>query len=298
MSIYELFIEKTDHSNNPYHNKWNNKIEEKPSSLMDWPDTLIPAKYKKKVNIINNEIIILRESDAIYSLEIFANKLDKIELIIGPQIINTFYNIKNKDSIWIIEFKDLFCNCDFIPIISLQYRDIKFRFYGENIDECYVEHALFSNQFRKYLSTNTLDYLLKQQKQYNVKMNDDKINIVNSKSIKISNDFISCLSFLRFKFERNYDIRKINIYAYGNLLTTFTKNDFIVISEKEFIIENFYYKIFLYNDIIIEFDQTIKEDIVLTTNCFNVLRIHSSEAILRWTNFERIINSKQIEETM
>ena len=41
-----------------------------------------------------------------------------------------------------------------------------------------------------------------------------------------------------------------------------------------------------------------QEDIVLTTNCFNVLRIHSSEAILRWTNFERIINSKQIEETM
>lgn len=288
--MLELFTEEDSDIYCPYVKKYYNndipKIEDKSN---------IPAKYKKKVNLINNEITILKESDAIYSLEFYANLIDKVEMFIGVYLINTFYNIKNNGRLWKIDFKDLFCNGDFIPLISIQYNDIKFKFYGENIGDCYVEHAFFRDDFRRNLSTNNLEYIVNHQNRYKVNMNSERISMVNQEDKRISK--CNFIRSLRFKFEKEYDIKYINVYAYGEFLTTLTKNDFIIVSDREFIVKNFYYKLFLYNDITLEFDQKIEGNVFLTTINFNLLRIHSNQYGLKWFNFERTINnSSEMEE--
>ena len=264
------------------------------------PTSSIPAKYKKNVNIINNEIKILRDSDAIYSLEIYADFIDKIELVIGVFTINIFYNIKNDDKLWRIEFKELSNNCDFIPLILLPYNDIKFKIYGENIESCFVEHALFGDDDRRFLvQKNSFDFLINQQIRYNIKLNGNKIfiNLPEDNRLSTNNLIIS----LRFKFEKDYDIKTINVYAHGNLLTTLTKSNFTKVSETELIIKDFYYKLFLYNNIFLEFDQNISDNVILTTTNFNILRIQNNEFGLRYEylNLHRIINNSfelEIEE--
>jgi len=251
--------------------------------------------YKRKTKIINNEIIIKKNFDSLYSLEFFGQcddifqKISNIELFFGQQSINRFYLSEcyvsqNDNQFYIsINFSNMFLNYPFLPICAIQFDNIKFKINGniQNINiECYQVEGLLEKELRENCKKLKHEILFKHFEQYKLLPSNKFYLNFCTENIFNRGNFVKSL---HFQFKNPIDFSTIKIYGNNQLLTTLTKNDVTFNSYNDFIVENFYYKIFLYNNIVIEFDKNINSSLCLTITNYNMLVIGTGMGLVRFS---------------
>lgn len=259
--------------------------------------------YKSKTNILNNEITIIKNFDCLYGLEIYGvcedvfEVIDNVDLIIGGWSMNKYYLnecyvSQNDNNFFIkIDFSFLFLNYPFLPIISIQFQDVKIRINGNIQDlqiECYLIESILNLELREQCVSRRHDILMNQFNKYDIPINGNRI------IFKYSESELSCCNFinyLRIQFEFPEHITFITIYGNNEPLTILTQNDIEKISPYEYFIKNFYYKTFLFNHIILEFDKILNNNISITTSNYNVLSISNGNAAMNFIGLRREVYS-------
>jgi len=260
--------------------------------------------YKKKVELNNNFCIpITKNCDFICGLEILGicenvdEYITSVELIIGNNNIFTFYLsecyvMENNGKFLIkIDFDKIFLNYSFLPILAIQFHNIYFKINGSGLGDldlkCLLVEGLLENELRKNGVKLRHEILFNHYEQYNIVMNGSKIYINFGTHILSRINFIKSL---KFQFENPVNFNTITIYGNEQPITVQTRSDLTLI-KNGFIMDNFHYKTFLYNKIILEFDENImNNNMTLTTTNFNLLIIDSGLAALRFTGLKREIS--------
>ena len=209
-----------------------------------------------------------------------------IDLVIGGQNITTFYvenkmceiSVRGDFFSVIIKFNKVFYNQEFLPIVGLHYHSVKMVINGIQQEyECFL-HCANLNVDRKEIATYTHNILMKDSIKYNKEISGNKLYINNGDGTHemSKNNFIN--SFY-FKFDKNIsDVIKSITIKNGNekIITVLSNYDLNFLSPNEFIMERFYYKTFLFNRIILEFNMTedfskVKFELIITN--YNMLMI-------------------------
>jgi hypothetical protein len=257
------------------------------------------VNYKEQVQINGNIINITDSCDIIYGLELICeswnilNNIDNIELnISGNSITNIYPNeceIIKCDNHILINFDKIFLNYHFLPICSLFFSQIKIILNGinnSNFIKCYLTKGLLNNEVREELINNNHNILFNQYKKYNFNTFGNIIKIKFEHNQSMSN--CNFIKYLRFKFQYPINVNSIKIYTDDYLYTTILKNDLLLLSKTEFIINNFYYKTFSFNNIKLEFDTNLNgNNLTLITSNYNLLMISDG---LAGYKYEGILN--------
>jgi len=287
-----MFSEVEKHIKGDLPKIWNIK----PSNKID---------FTQKVEVMGNHIHIPRNMDILYGMEIVFNPQDfikSIDLVIGGQNITTFYiqnkmcetSIRGNFCSVIIKFDKVFYNQEFLPIVGLQYHDIKMVINGIQQEyECFL-HCANLDVDRKEIATYTHNILMKDSIGYNKEISGNRLYIDNGDGTNVMSR-TNFINSLYFKFDKNIRdiITNITIKTGDEKIITILSNyDLNFLSPNEFIMERFHYKTFLFNRIILEFNMT--EDFnkvrfeLITTN-YNSLMIQSGMAGKRFAGFRREI---------
>ena len=259
--------------------------------------------YKKEAEIIQNfTILASRNCDIISGIEIsgigenFLSKIRNIELVIGQKTICTFYLseceiIEGERFLIKIYFDNIFLNYSFLPIVAIQFYQILFKINGHDLEDlnlkCFMIEGLLENNLRNKCVEMEHTILINHYERYHINMDGNRLYMSFGDNIVNRGNFIKCL---KFQFERQIDFNTITIYGNNQHLTTLTKSD-IKYQSDGFLIDNFYYKTFLYNKVIIEFDENIENTklVLLTTN-FNMINIKHGMCALKYMGVRRKID--------
>lgn len=275
--------------------------------------------YKYKTEIINNEIKIERRNDIIYKIELngrinegqeineILDSINSIDLFIADQNVLTIYlqtdlcqiQTNNKRFTIFIDFDKIFYSTNYLPIINIQYNDIKLVINGNinnNLD-CYILGSFLENNIRHKVCHEEVNILYKECFKYNGILNENEINL----SFSNNNALNTCnfISSIYFKFDKNIRDKLNNIiicndnFSNNNIITILTYNDIEFISDNEFNIKKFNYKTFLYDNICFVFDMigniTNLNFTLITTN-YNILNYSGGNISKKYIDLKRKIN--------
>jgi hypothetical protein len=279
------------------------------------------VNFIKKVNIVNNSFEITKNIDFLHSIEITGllnepillstshntrlneiyNKIKSIDLEIGGTLITKIY-LQNKiceihtNNYFFtihINLKELFYNYDFLPIIALVFNDIKITInsYSSNFD-CFVAGSIISSPIRTSLIGTKFEILYKDFIKYNGIINGNKLSFYYLDNEEISSN--NLISSIYFKFDINVrdNLRYISININNQNITVIPPSKINFINDYEFIIDQFYYKTFLFRDINFEFGMcfTNSNYTIITTN-YNQLNIFNGKCEKVFNNLERNIHN-------
>jgi len=307
---------------------------------------LVPIK--KEYSLIGNELEIQKEWDILKGIEIngkfpkcpqmydasydlfrypgripdkrnyLGDLIESIEIEIGGTSVLKFYmpnwkiDIDFRDFRIIINFEDIFVEQDFLPIICLQFSNLKFKINWGNMEgeipasiresiKYYLSgYLISSSETRKNLATSSWNLLTNDYIQYKnivLKREGDRLFMnygENMDELMCSGNFIKELHFNFNSFDIKNSINNIKIFVMDSLITTFTKSDMNFINDYEFTINDFYYKTFLFKKMHMEFcfDGTFeKVNLTLTTTNYNILNFNSGICAKRFIGLEREIRT-------
>jgi hypothetical protein len=286
---------------------------------------LLPIKqeYKssfiKKIEMVNNCFEIPKTIDILSGIEItgkFENgntihdiysKIKSINIEIGGEIITSIYlqndicEIMSNNYFYTIyiPFENIFYNIGFIPVVHLRFHDIKIHIVhneGYNGDyDFYILGEFLSSNGRKIYLKETTYLLFKDFYKYDGIINGNQIKIVNEYGSGMNSTNI--ISSIYFNFDANIRsrLKYIELKTGNNRsITIIPLSQIKYLNDYQFIIDKFYYKIFLYNTVIIEFGLTYpfhKENFSMITTNYNMLIIENGEGEKVFNNLSRLINS-------
>ena len=286
---------------------------------------LLPIKqeYKssfiKKIEMVNNCFEIPKTIDILSGIEItgkFENgntihdiysKIKSINIEIGGEIITSIYlqndicEIMSNNYFYTIyiPFENIFYNIGFIPVVHLRFHDIKIHIVhneGYNGDyDFYILGEFLSSNGRKIYLKETTYLLFKDFYKYDGIINGNQIKIVNEYGSGMNSTNI--ISSIYFNFDANIRsrLKYIELKTGNNRsITIIPLSQIKYLNDYQFIIDKFYYKIFLYNTVIIEFGLTYpfhKENFSMITTNYNMLIIENGVGEKVFNNLSRLINS-------
>ena len=286
---------------------------------------LLPIKqeYKssfiKKIEMVNNCFEIPRTIDILSGIEItgkFENgntihdiysKIKSINIEIGGEIITSIYlqndicEIMSNNYFYTIyiPFENIFYNIGFLPIIYIKFHDIKIHIvhnegYSGNYD-FYILGSILNSNSRKIYLRETTYLLFKDFYKYDGIIHGNQIKIVNEYGIGLNSTNI--ISSIYFNFDANIRsrLKYIELKTGNNQsITIIPLSQIKYLNDYQFIIDKFYYKIFLYNTVIIEFGLTYpfyEENFSMITTNYNMLIIENGVGEKVFNNLNRLINS-------
>lgn len=277
------------------------------------------VNFIKKVDIVNNSFEIPTNIDFLDSIEITGllyrpvflstshhtrlneiyNKIKSIDFEIGGNLITKIY-LENKiceihtNNYFFtihINLKELFYNYDFLPIIALVFNDVKITInsYSSNFD-CYIAGSIISSPIRSSLIGTKFEILYKDFIKYDGIINGNKLNFNYIGDDEISSTNI--ISSIYFKFESNVrdNLKYILLNKNNENITVVSPSKINFINDYEFIIDQFYYKTFLFRDIVFEFGMFLENShyTIITTN-YNQLNIFNGRCEKVFDDFSRNI---------
>lgn len=273
--------------------------------------------FIKKIEMVNNCYEVPRTMDILKGIEITGkfesqnrmseiyNKIKWIEIEIGGEIITRIYLENNICDIIAnnyfytihIPLENILYNTGFIPSISLRYHNIKIHVRNNVQDsfDFYLLGAVLNSNIRRIYLENPIYLLFKDFYKYD--------GIITGNQLKIMNDYgrgmnsTNMISSLYFNFEINVRsrLKYIELKTGNNRsITIIPLSQIRYLNDREFIIDKFYYKIFLYNTVIIEFGLTYPfyqiNFSMITTN-YNILAIKDGFGEKVFNNLSRSIIS-------
>ena len=286
--------------------------------------------FIKKADIVNNCFEVPRTIDILCGIEITGSftepellsttritrlseiyrRIQSIDIEVGGVIITTIdlrnevcEILTNQHFFTIhVSLDKIFYTVGFIPVIALKHHAIKIYIrqnsLQQNFDyDCYFLGAVLNANIRSTYLNYSLMLLYKDFHKYDGSISGNQMSMIYENGNGMSST--NFITSLYFKFDVNIRRRlKYIELKTGNdrLITMITLSRIHFIGDYEFIIDKFYYKTFLFNNIIIEFGlSTAFEDArfsVITTN-YNVLIIGNGFSAKMFNNLNFCVYEKK-----
>jgi len=272
--------------------------------------------FIKKIEMHNNCYEVSKTMDIISAIEITGkfenrtsitdvyNKIKSIDIEIGDEIITRIYlqndicEITANNYFYTIHIplNNILFNIGFIPVISLRYHDIKIhvRNYGQDSLDFYLCGAVLNSDIRRIYLENPTYLLFKDFYKYDGVIYGNQIKLVNESGRCLNSTNI--ISGLYFDFGTNIRsrLKYIELKTGNNRsITIIPLSQIQYINDYQIVIDKFYYKIFLYNTVVIEFGLTYPFYAInfslITTN-YNILVIENGFSEKIFTNLSRSIS--------
>ena len=257
--------------------------------------------FIKKIEMVNNCYEVPRTMDIISAIEITGkfesqnrmseiyNKIKWIEIEIGGEIITRIYlendicEIISNNYFYTIHIplENILYNIGYIPVISLRNHEIKIHVknYGPESFDFYLLGAILNNDIHRIYLEKPIYLLFKDFYKYDGVMHGNQLKIVNEFGSGLNSTNI--ISSLYFDFGANIRsrLKYIELKTCNNQsITIIPLSQIRYLNDYQIIIDKFYYKIFLYNTVIIEFGLTYPfyaTNYSLITTNYNILSIEN-----------------------
>jgi hypothetical protein len=198
-----------------------------------------------------------------------------------------------------VSLDKIFYTVGFIPVIALKYNTVKIYIQQNSLQQnfkydCYLLGAVLNANIRSTYLNYSLMLLYKDFHKYDGSISGNQMSMIYENGNGMSST--NFITSLYFKFDVNIrrrlkyiELKTVN----DRLITMITLSRIHFIGDYEFIIDKFYYKTFLLNNIIIEFGlSTAFEDArfsLITTN-YNVLIIGNGFSAKMFNNLDRKVS--------
>lgn len=266
------------------------------------------SHFIMKIDMVNNCFEVPRTMDILSAIEITGafmepvlfsttratrlseiySRIKSIDIEIGGEIITRVYltneiaEISTNPHFFTIHIhlSKIFYNYEYIPVVALRYHEIRIHvreFLQSSPYDCYLLGAVLDTNIRQKFLQDSMPLLFKDFNKYDGKISGNKMKVAYDDGDGMS--ATNMISSLYFKFDVNIRRRLKHIElktGKGQTITMVPLSQIHFIGDYEFIIDKFYYKTFLFNTVIIEFEltQTFNEAhfYLIMTN-YNVLVI-------------------------
>lgn len=269
--------------------------------------------FIKKIEMVDNCYEVPRTMDIISAIEITGKferdsniytKIKWIEIEIGGEIITKIYLQNNICDITAnnyfytihIPLDNILYNIGFIPVISLPYHDIKIhvKYYGQNNFDFYILGAVLNSNIRRIYLENPSYLLFKDFHKYDGVIHGNQLKIMNECGRGMNST--NMISSIYFNFEINVRsrLKYIELKTGNNRsITIIPLSQIRYINDYQIIIDKFYYKIFLFNTVVIEFgltQQFYQVNFSMITTNYNILAIENGVGEKVFMNLSRLIS--------
>ena len=275
--------------------------------------------FIKKIEMVDNCYEVPRTMDIISAIEITGKfergsnisnisdiytKIKWIEIEIGGEIITKIYLQNNICDITAnnyfytihIPLDNILYNIGFIPVISLPYHDIKIhvKYYGQDSFDFYLLGAVLNSDIRRIYLENPSYLLFKDFHKYDGVIHGNQLKIMNECGRGMNST--NMISSIYFNFEINVRsrLKYIELKTGNNRsITIIPLSQIRYLNDYQFIIDKFYYKIFLYNTVVIEFgltQQFYQINFSMITTNYNILAIENGVGEKVFMNLSRSIS--------
>ena len=242
--------------------------------------------------------------------EIYA-RIQSIDIEMGGEIITRVYltneicEISTNQHFFTIHIamNKILHNYEYIPVVALRHHAIKIHvheFLQSSPYDCYVLGAVLDTEIRRDFLRDSMSLLYNDFYKYEGKISGRTMKVAydNGGGMSATN----MISSLYFKFDVNIRSRLKHIELKtgdSRTITMIPLGQIHFIGDYEFIIDKFYYKTFLYNTVIIDFEMiqpfTDARFSLITTN-YNVLIIGNGFSGKAFNNLGRTVRGVKIEE--
>ena len=237
-------------------------------------------------------------------------RIQSIDIEMGGEIITRVYltneicEITTNPHFFTIHIalNKIFYNYEYIPVIALRYHEIRIHireFLESSPYDCYVLGAVLDTEIRKSFLRDSMSLLFKDFYKYEGKITGNAMKVIYEYGGGMSATNI--ISSLYFRFDVNIRSRLKHIELKtgdGRTITMIPLGQIHFIGDYEFIIDKFYYKTFLFNTVVIEFEMTHPFNdarfSLITTN-YNVLIIGNGFSGKTFNNLGRTVRAVEIE---
>jgi hypothetical protein len=241
--------------------------------------------------------------------EIYA-RIQSIDIEMGGEIITRVYLtneiceiLTNPHFFTIhIALNKIFYNYEYIPVIALRYHAIKIHvreFLQSSPYDCYVLGAVLDTEIRKSFLRDTMSLLFKDFYKYEGKITGATMKVIYEYGSGMSATNIISSLYFRFDVNIRSRLKHIELKTGDNkTITMIPLSQIHFIGDYEFIIDKFYYKTFLFNTVVIEFEMTqpfYEARFSLITTNYNVLVIGNGFSGKMFNNLSRSICGVEIE---
>lgn len=241
--------------------------------------------------------------------EIYA-RIQSIDIEMGGEIITRVYltneicEISTNQHFFTIHIamNKILHNYEYIPVVALRHHAIKIHireFLQSSQYDFYVLGAVLDTNIRRDFLLDTMSLLYKDFNKYEGKISGSAMKVAyeNGDGMSATN----MISSLYFRFDANIRSRLKHIELKtgdDRMITIIPLGQIHFIGDYEFIIDKFYYKTFLFNTVIIEFEMTEPFNearfSLITTN-YNMLVIGSGFSGKAYNNLSRTVCGVEIE---
>jgi len=296
--------------------------------------TAIKEKEKShfimKIDMINNCFEVPRTMDILSAIEITGTfmeptrlsttratrlseiyrRIQSIDIEMGGEIITRVYlkneicEISTNPHFFTIHIalNKIFYNYDYIPVIALRYHAIKIHvreFLESSPYDFYLLGAVLDTEIRKSFLRDSMSLLFKDFYKYEGKITGNAMKVIYEYGSGMS--ATNMISSLYFKFDVNIRsrLKHIELKTGDNrTITIIPLGQIHFIGDYEFVIDKFYYKTFLFNTVVIEFEMTqpfYDTSFSLITTNYNVLIIGNGFSGKMFNNLGRSIGGAEID---
>ena len=289
------------------------------------------SHFIMKIDMVNNCFEVPRTMDILSAIEITGafmepallsttratrlseiySRIKSIDIEMGGEVITRVYltneiaEISTNQHFFTIHIplRKIFYNYEYIPVVALRYHSIKIHvreFLQSSPYDCYLLGAVLDTDIRQKFLQDSMPILFKDFNKYDGKISGSAMKVAydNGDGMSATN----MISSLYFKFDVNIRSRLKHIELKtgdSRTITMIPLSQIQFIGDYEFIIDKFYYKTFLFNTVIIEFEMTKPFNdarfSLITTN-YNVLVIGNGFSGNVFNNFGRTVRGVEIEE--
>ena len=240
--------------------------------------------------------------------EIYA-RIQSIDIEIGGEIITRVYltneicEISTNPHFFTIHIalNKIFYNYEYIPVVALRHHAIKIHvreFLQSSHYDFYVLGAVLDTEIRLNFLRDAMSLLYKDFYKYEGKISGNAMKVAYENGSGMSATNI--INSLYFRFDVNIRSRLKHIELKtgdSRTITIIPLGQIHFIGDYELIIDKFYYKTFLYNTVVIEFEMTQPFNetrfSLITTN-YNVLVIGNGFSGKTFSNLGRTVRGVEI----
>ena len=288
------------------------------------------SHFIMKIDMVNNCFEVPRTMDILSAIEItgvFAEpallsttratrlseiyaRIQSIDIEMGGEIITRVYltneicEISTNPHFFTIHIalNKILHNYEYIPVVALKYHAIKIHvceFLQSSNYDFYVLGAVLDTNIRLDFLRDTMSILYKDFYKYEGKISGGAMKVAYENGSGMSST--NMISSLYFKFDVNIRSRLKHVELKtgdGRTITMIPLSQIHFIGDYELIIDKFYYKTFLYNTVVIEFEMTQPFNetrfSLITTN-YNVLVIGNGFSGKAFNNLGRTVCGVEIK---
>jgi hypothetical protein len=288
------------------------------------------SHFIMKIDMVNNCFEVPRTMDILSAIEITGafmepallsttratrlseiySRIQSIDIEMGGEIITSVYltneicEISTNPHFFTIHIamNKILYNYEYIPVVALRHHAIRIHireFLQSSHYDCYVLGAVLDTEIRKSFLRDTMSILYKDFYKYEGKITGGAMKVAyeNGSGMSATN----MISSLYFRFDVNIRSRLKHVELKtgdGRTITMIPLSQIHFIGDYELIIDKFYYKTFLYNTVVIEFEMTQPFNetrfSLITTN-YNVLVIGNGFSGKAFNNLGRTVCGVEIE---